>query len=519
VRLAWLHFGPRIIESEGCNYARIGENIAAGRGMVGLHELGLQLIYPPLYSGLIAGGVSLGISSELAGRLISLTFGACLPLIVAWLARRIYGQTPGWLAGIVASLHPILIATSVAVLSESTYLALSTLAICFVVAGLQLSSLRHAIAAGTVLGLAYLCRPEAMALVALFVAITFLLNYRRWRRALRHCGLMLGAFALFATPYVAFLYHETGQVRFEAKTGDHIKYALAVQSGKSWGELYYGINDDLTEYGSVNTSDLQQMHEEGHVPASRVAGILAHDVARNLPNFLREALSLEFGEPVFGLLIVLGIFAAPWDRDRMRNELPSCAVLCLSSLAFLAMPFLRDRFLFPILPPLTAWGGLGLHRLMEFARSTSANLNLDHWKPRVDAATLAGTMLSLCVTSIIGVRRSDDLCSAWSDLQYDKPVGLWLQSHYGARRRIMDTDPTVAYYSASVLIGYPWADSPTALRYIDHKNVDFLVLRDFDRDRRPYFSNWLARIPDQFEPIAIFPAPSGSIRVYSWKGE
>jgi hypothetical protein len=85
--------------------------------------------------------------------------------------------------------------------------------------------------------------------------------------------------------------------------------------------------------------------------------------------------------------------------------------------------------------------------------------------------------------------------------------------------RLMDTQPTVAYYAGSVLVPYPWTDSATALRYIDHKQIAYLVFRDSDRERRPYLMQWLQQVPDErLRLVKTFNTNSGMIRVYRWLG-
>jgi hypothetical protein len=191
-------------------------------------------------------------------------------------------------------------------------------------------------------------------------------------------------------------------------------------------------------------------------------------------------------------------------------------------LTFCTWPFFHDRFLIPFVPPMIVWAGAGSDRLRLWARDTAAALNF---------APLAGSFLaacllfacfaSLCAASAVGTRRSDELSQAWSSRADDVAVGRWLgqQLQASARSiRVMDTQPTVAYYAGSALILYPWTDGPTALRYIDHMQIGYLVFRDTDRERRPYLTEWLERVPDsRLELLKTFPGKSTIIRVYRWR--
>jgi hypothetical protein len=82
----------------------------------------------------------------------------------------------------------------------------------------------------------------------------------------------------------------------------------------------------------------------------------------------------------------------------------------------------------------------------------------------------------------------------------------------------MDTRPTIAFYSGAVQVAYPWTDSATALRYIDVKKVSFLVLRESDREMRPYIAAWLDHSPDtRLELIRTFSVRGDATGIYRWR--
>jgi 4-amino-4-deoxy-L-arabinose transferase-like glycosyltransferase len=519
VRLAWLLAGPKVIESEGVYYARVGENLAAGRGLVGIHEMGLQLLYPPLYSSLIAVGVWLGLSAELAGRTISLLAGTALPVVCYLLAKKLYGAAAGWCAGLLAALHPLLISVSAAVLTESLYLTLATVAVYFMVGALGPGARRPVIAAGIALGLAYVCRPEGFILALLFAATIVVVNRRALKSGLARAALLLSVFSIFAVPYIGFLWRETGRPRFEAKTADGVRWALREEAGQTWGEIYYSIDRNLNDTGASNTSDLDMLlNTRASLPTR--ARLIAKQAVRNFPKLLRALGGLQLGAPFIAMLAALGLFGAAWDRDRWMRELPVLLPASLTLATFCTWPFFHDRFLYPILPSVLIWSGAGLARVWTSLDGTATALRLRRLVAGgIVTAGAATFVLLVCASAAVGVKSSDELSNAWEPvLRDDVPMGRWLKTQ-GERVRLMDTEPTVAFYSGAVLVPFPWTDSETALRYLDRKQIAFLVLRDTDRERRPYIGEWLKRVPDpRLELVKTFSGTTGVSRIYRWRG-
>jgi hypothetical protein len=524
LRLVWRIFGPKVIESEGVLYARVGENLAAGRGLVGLHEMGLQLLYPPLYEFLIALGVRLGFAAEAAGRNASFLFGVWLPVVICLFTQRLYGAAAGWYAGLLAAVHPLLIVASAAVLTESTYLTLALTAVWCVTEMLALEpkrpAVRATILAGALLGLAYLCRPEAFILTGLLAGAVIVANHRRWRKAAAWVALLLGVFSVFAVPYVAFLWHETGLLRFEAKTADGVRYAQREARGQGWGEIYFAVDENLIERGASNTSDLDMLLKTHATPVERVRIILRQAV-RNFPHLLRGLSDLQFGQPMLLVLVGMGLFGVAWDRARLLRELPLAMTALLTLLTYCTWPFFHDRFLVPLLPALIVWGGLGMARVSDSVRASVDAMGCRPKMSRVAAgAAVAASLFLVSAAGAVGIKDSDEMSQSWTSpgLRDDVPIGQWLRARAPSQRvRVMDTGQTVAFYAGAVLVPFPWTDSATALRYIEHRNISYLVLRESDGRRRPYLAEWIQKLPtERLELVQTFHGGSGVARVYHW---
>jgi 4-amino-4-deoxy-L-arabinose transferase-like glycosyltransferase len=522
-RFGWFLLGPKVIENEGVYYARVAENLASGYGYISVHEVGKHLINPPLYAWLISLFVRLGANAETAGRALSVTFGVPLAPVIFLLARRLYGARAAWCAGVLTAVHPALVVISAAVLTESAYFLFSVAAVWCLTELLDLRSRRLAVGAGVFMGLAYLCRPEALIFLLVYLAALVHLNRDRWALALRRAGVALGVFAIFALPYIHYLYRETGQLRFEAKTADGVRYAQRQAAGQGWGEIYFSIDKDtLQETGATNTSDRDMVVNTRSKLSERVR-MFARQGAHNFPRLLQALGGLQLGQPVFGICVVLGFFGLAWDRERLRQDIFLLLGTALTLATFCTWPFFHDRYMFPLLPAMLIWGGVGLERMRQWARASVGSVGLGARSVVLAAPVTVGIVVFfVCVSGAAGVRESDEIQQSWTVPSYqdDVTIGRWVRQQArrdpARRPRVMDTGPLVAFYGDGVLVPFPWADAATTLRYIDHKDIDYLVVREVDVRRRPYLADWYQKAPERFQLVKTFVVPSGTVHLYRW---
>ncbi len=515
-RLIGWRLGGLVIGDEGVNYARIAESLAAGRGYLGISELGPQLIYPPLYPGSIAAGVRLGFSAEWAGRAISLLCGVATPLAFGAVARQIYGRRAGFMAGLLAAIHPLLVTASFVVLSESPYVLFVLLGIERVLACMAEPTRTRGWAAGLCFGFAYLVRPESMYLAVVCAVLLVVFAVDRWR-ALVAAAAIVGTLALCAIPYVVYLHRETGQWRLEAKTPQGLIWLVGLAAGKSDGELYWGIDEQLEGTGTSNTSNAAQALVRPP-PGQSGAELALEQALRNLPKLFRGLAHLQFGGPAMALLVGLGLFGAAWSRGRAERELVLIAWSGLVVAPFLLWPFVLDRSLFMLLPCFVLWGARGAVQVVDWTRESAMQVGLG---PQVRAVAAAGLLTAVlgtvAVSSLLGVRDTDEMSQDWSDRVELIAVGEWL-GRVAPGARISDVRPTIAYYANSVLVRFPFTDGTRALAYLEKNRVDYVVLRSGELGSRPYLAGWFEAPPaPELEWMRSFPTSRGEIRVYRWR--
>src|SRR5690242_6896308 len=218
IRVAALaHWGTGAIENEGVEYARMAQNLRNGVGYVGIVSPGPQLVFNPLFPWLIAAASLVTHNYEWAARLVSLVFGALLPLPVFGIASRLFNRQVGFVAAMLTMLHPLLVNLSFTVFSEGPYLTLLLLAVYVVIRAMNNPSLAWWSLVGAAFGCAYLLRAEAFA--AFLVAMLFALTAtggglgKRCKRA----AIAIVIFLALALPEVIFIYRSTGKVALQGK--------------------------------------------------------------------------------------------------------------------------------------------------------------------------------------------------------------------------------------------------------------------------------------------------------------
>jgi 4-amino-4-deoxy-L-arabinose transferase-like glycosyltransferase len=519
--LAWAYAHGVTIDSEGAEYARIAENLLAGRGYVGLFDNGVQLNFPPLYPVLIAA-LSLPIGDpELAARLINLLFGIALVVPMFQIADRMYGRRTAMVVGILTSLHPVLVARSISTYAEGPYLTLVMLAAAWVMRWMEEPRVTSAALAGLWLGLAYLTRPEAFLLVGALAAAAGVswLAHRR-RTTLTGVGALVGVFALVASPYVAFLTAETGRLRIEAKGTLAYVWGSRINAGMSYDESVAAIGPDLSGQGVFMRPNLEVLQSTSY-SAGDMMRYLAQAAPRNVKTIIVALTeSLVLGAPLLLPLVVLGLFRTPWERRRTIHEGVLLLLLAITVLALLSVQAFWFRYFYALLGPLIVWAGRGSHELGEWAARTTEHLGP---RRRAAAATSAAVTWGTVLVFLIVIARAlprDGEFRAAADHER-RAAGAWLRQFAPGPKVIMDFSLLPAYYAGGSLQFLPYSDGDRALRYIAQQAPAFIVLVEEYRANFPYFADWFDHgIPDRRAELVydVGRPPQERIKIYRWRG-
>jgi 4-amino-4-deoxy-L-arabinose transferase-like glycosyltransferase len=520
---AWFLMG--VIDGEGAEYGRIAENLLNGNGYVGIAIPGTELMFPPLFPLLIAAVSLLTHQTEIAGRLISITMGALIVLPLFYIALHLYGRKVAYIAAALAACHPLLIGFASTVYSETTYMTLVLSGALWSLRCLSLQKPQGFLLAGVFFGLAYLTRPEAVLypfLTILFIVVTtFVVEQRQVRHAVKASFLLIAAFLILASPNVARLFVETGQFRWEAKSELAYIVARAWVGGQNVEEAAWSIGPNLEEQGAYNRPNIAVI-KSTHIsfwPAFHIALV---DEYRNL-NIVEKELSsgTPFGSPLLFGLVILGLFGAPWNRESIAGHLYFVfVILAVPCLSLMAIPYYMDiRYFLLFLPVMIISASNGVVILSRWADATMRLAGSGAVTARKAGMAVGLTSsAALLIVALYGASRVGDLAFYDYKSRPVKEAGQWLRALVPGPKTVMDSSTAIAFEAGASWVYFPYTDGSLALRYIEKKGVNFIVMREDWPAGAPYWKDWLNKgIPDQRARLVYNQRMArGVILIYEW---
>lgn len=519
IRLVWMWLHGAVIENEGAAYARLAENLLAGRGYIG--DLGgRDTLFPPLYPMAIALASGLAGNAELAARLLSCVSGVLVIWPVYGITRYLGGRSAALIAATLAAGSGVLVALSGSAYSESIYFLLLLSGIYFSCRVLAGGSLRDATAAGVFFGCAYLVRPEALAYACLAVAFVgghAFATRRPWRQTAARIGALGASVVLLAAPYVAWLSLNSGYFRWEGKSLINGIVSDGISRGMTYQEAARGLGPNLERLGPYLTGDQFAIAAPNGTGPGLISVILTDTLPR-LVEFARDFASPSAaGGPALTLLAMVGLLVSLLDKRNRAQKLFYAATGAAYVVILLSLAYRWDRFLFPLTLLALPWAAIGISgvaNLLVRQLARSARAAPRRWPAFASVATVAVAALSILSFGYAG-GAGEFTQSTAQDL---KSAGLWLRDRQPTT--VMGMGSVVSYYAGATEVYLPWAQEDTALRYIHAVQPDFIYLRHGDEPQAPYVERWLADgIPDRCAiPVQAFSqAGGGQLTVFKWQ--
>jgi hypothetical protein len=195
-------------------------------------------------------------------------------------------------------------------------------------------------------------------------------------------------------------------------------------------------------------------------------------------------------------------------------------VLGVPFLSFALVSYGMDtRYVLLFLPVMIIWAANGIVLLSGWA---SATMQLAGSEVRIaKRAGLAAGLTSAALIIMIatyGVREVWDLTAFDYKSQPVKQAGKWLDTVAPGPKTIMDASTVLAFNARASYVHFPYSDSSLALKYIEKKGINFIVMREEWLPPAPYTRDWLENgIPDRrAQLIYCDKTQRGRILIYKW---
>jgi 4-amino-4-deoxy-L-arabinose transferase-like glycosyltransferase len=503
------------IDAEGAEYARIAQNLLAGKGYVGIGMAGTQLFFPPLYPFLIAGVTVITGDAEISARIINIVMGALLACPVYLIGRRMFDESKGLGAAALVAFHPYLVWLSTTVRCESTYYILLMTALFSAMYAIDKPTVRAPMVSGGLYALAYLVRPEAF--IFMLVGTAYILlgrvlaGHRGLLTTVSRVSLMPIVFLVVAGPYIGWLSLQTGQLRIEGKSVLNVATELRIQKGLSVGEATVGVDADLTPRGPSIQPNIDVI-KSYHIGIKESAIMIAKKLPKVASGSSAAIVSLGFGAPALFVLAVLGLFDRPWRPRLALDQLHWFALLSLSVFAVFFIYYADLRFYILFLLFFCIWAPVGLARLMRWAQGTACMLGAG----RNQQAFFGSAVQILAVAAVIAAS------VAWASMMFSQARGTRAFKAVAVSfatsnpsMRVADTSTYFAFHAHAANFLLPYCDEVTALRYLEKMRVTHIIVRDQGWYSTPYLKKWMdVGVPNTRQIVGMIAGNGERIHVY-----
>ena len=480
-----------MIDGEGAEYARIAQNLVAGVGYVGIATEGTQLIFPPLFPLLIAAVSYLVGSAEIAGRVISVTAGACVVVPAYLIGKWLYGERVGVLGAALTAVHPFLVKLSSSVHVEPTYLTIVLMAIYMTLRAMECPKPRILFAMGALFGIGFLLRQEALAYAAIGSALLLTMAaYKRFGDQIALLGrlpLVLIGFLLVTGPYISWLSVQTGEFRIQGKTPLNLATESRVQQGMSVEEAAFGVEPGLIVSGIWMRPSLVTIQQH-RMNTAEIASLLrkrAYVVIKDASATI--AGGLELGSPFLFAFAILGIFVRPMSRRLVVATGYFATILALVPFGLLFTYIHDARFYVLFVPFLCIWSVLGIRQFGVWAARSARNMDVSSLR-RSTIVTVGQTIAILIILLPSAVIAASRLSGERAERPFKQAV-MDVAADRSEPIRIADTSTSAAFHARADFVWLPYCDESTALEFIKKNKVTHVILRNLEG--RPYLSKWL----------------------------
>lgn len=510
VRLFFLRFEHAAGWDE-INYLKLG----ASGAIHGLNHV-LHPYWTPLYPLTVALMGKLFHDYEVAGRLVSILFGALLIVPVYLFSLRYFSRKIAVFSSLLIAFFPALIESSTSAETEPLYNFVAAMGILVGFYVLNQKSHWGAAMAGILFGLAYLTRPEGIGLYLVFSGIVVcmtlfeVVKYHKFKSTLLFLIVTLGFF-ITSSPYLIYLKKVTGHWTISSKGATNLQGEISVMENKNHAEQLNPWlmlsddnttlpDDDIYHTGEYLKKYHQQNDEELPNHGRQIVSVTSFLVAKKYLKIFLEVItggvSQVLGLPIL-VLMILGLWGKAWDRNRIIRD--GYLLTFVGFFWFIVVPMFHftERYMLPMVPLVLIWSGVGIEYLMEWFEKTRETLALKIKSNIMVAIRKAFIILfisSLFIPAYIRmiVRNPYD-ATEWAEPIEQKKAGLWLKNYCGdATPVVMSWSHAVSFYAGNYNINQsitiPHNDLDRVLQYAKYRGATFLSLNEKNQKGFPTVS-------------------------------
>ena len=487
--------GARLaLTGDELHYAEILHRFLHGRFLDGISGY-WSYAYPMLAwpFGRLLGDAEAGL------RLLSILAGAATVVPVSLVARRLWGDRAALFAGLLTALHPLLIEFSTGAFTESVFSLLLASALLAAIGLFRGGGVLRAAAAGGLLGLAWLVRPEAVAVLAIILPV-FLAgaSVPRARRVVL-AGIVAGVFLVPVLGHGVLMHRATGRWTTGSKAAVNLSSPVIWEEGLERERFVYTLDETGTR------RRIETLGERGLAEVLRErGGTIAEHWLRNL---LRSpaAIPALLVSPLLFLLVPLGVAGRRWPAGRRAEE---TLLVFVGLCPFLLYSLFRVqvRYLEPFLPVYLLWGGAGCVVAADWLRRALPGRG---W---IATAALFAVFASLVPFGATKYRAT----RAGQRPEY-REIGAWIQENVEGAVVMAPPGCPVSYYAGDPVASFvPWTDPAGLVSFARARGFTHLVADEaWLRERRPTLAPLLAGGPVAgIRPLHRFETPRGAVLLY-----
>ena len=523
LRLGFMLALTPVISGDGCEYVRMGMELRDGKPLTGVFDWP-ETMYGTFYPALIAVVSHLGLSAEHAAKALVLLFGTGLVLAAFFVARHVYSTRVGYFAAMLFAIFPVFIGLGGSVYNETIYMTLWLGGIFFSLRALDYFRPLDFLLAGIFFGCATLSRPEAFAYPIFILGTAALIAIVRkisFTKLLAGAVLLFGSWLLLMVPYAMFQHRHTGQYRFEGKWNINYTLGHRINSGMPYFKAGLGIDDQLHLVGPLLDSSIYAAYTPYPHGFRDKLRYMGSTIYRNWPMTYEEVFAIDFGGPILVTLVVLGLFGAAWNGARLRHEFV-LVMMALSIIVLMATAaHIEHRYAYALPVIALLWAAAGLDFFQGWATRTFASWgeSLRPYAAEAGKIAVIGASLLLAGFAFVGVRTDRYFTIERAGYLGIKEAGLWLGGQTPKPNRVFGYEGRVTYYANATVIIFPYADPATTLRYLESRNIDYVVLDSEGARYLPTMGQWFqGGIPDARAHL-VYESTQGTedkIKIYRW---